>query len=194
MNSVQPCEPDSGSAANAPANPIDARGKPIVLIGPMGAGKTTVGTLLAKRCHRRFLDSDHVLEARTGVSVATIFEIEGEAAFREREAHLLDELCSHRSEIVLSTGGGSILRESTRILLRERAVVVYLHAAPEVSYERIKRAKDRPLLKTADPAAKLRELYETRNPLYQETAHLRVETHRDRTSIVLDEIVGKLRV
>jgi shikimate kinase len=181
-------------AAEDATSRFDARGKPLVLVGPMGAGKTTVGTILAKRLRRPFIDSDQELEARTGVSVATIFEIEGEMAFREREAHLLDELCVPSAEIVLSTGGGSILRESTRAVLRERAIVVYLHATPEVSYERVKRAKDRPLLETPDPLAKLRALYETRDPLYLETAHLRVETHRDRASSVIEEIVAHLQL
>ncbi|TAG84054.1 MAG: shikimate kinase [Burkholderiales bacterium] len=163
--------------------------KPLVLVGPMGAGKTTIGTLLAKRLNRPFLDSDHELEACTGVSVATIFEIEGEVAFRDREAQVLAQLCEPGAEIVLSTGGGSILRESTRLLLRERAIVAYLHAAPEVSFERVKRTKDRPLLKTNDPLGKLKALYEMRDPLYRETAHFRVETHRARTAIVIDEIL-----
>lgn len=174
----------------SPPFPIPA--KPLVLIGPMGAGKTTIGTLLAKRLNRPFLDSDHELEACTGVSVATIFEIEGEAAFRDREAQVLAHLCAPGAEIVLSTGGGSILRESTRVLLRERAVVVYLHAAPEVSFERVKRTKDRPLLKTNDPLGKLRALYEMRDPLYRETAHFKVETHRERTAIVIDEILAQI--
>ncbi len=164
--------------------------RPIVLIGPMGAGKTTIGTLLAKRLGRKFVDSDHVLEDKTGVSVATIFEIEGEVAFREREAHLLEELCQSDAAIVLSTGGGSILRESTRVMLRARAIVVYLHASPDVSYERVKRAKDRPLLRTPDPAQKLRELYDVRHPLYLETAHFRVESHRERPGQVIEDIVS----
>lgn len=187
---VNPSQTTSSDAHTLPKHAIS--NKPLVLVGPMGAGKTTIGTLLAKRLNRPFVDSDHELEAHTGVSVATIFEIEGESAFRDREAQVLAELCAPGAEIVLSTGGGSILRESTRHLLRERAIVVYLHSAPEVSYERVKRTKDRPLLKTEDPLAKLRALYEMRNPLYLETAHFRVETHRERTGLVLDEILAQL--
>ncbi len=179
--------------ATAATRVLDARDRPLVLVGPMGSGKTTVGTLLAKRLRRPFIDSDHELEARTGVSVATIFEIEGEAVFREREAQLLDELCVPNAALVLSTGGGSILRESTRVLLKARAIVVYLHAAPEVSFERVKRTKDRPLLNTPDPLERLRELYKARDPLYEATAHLKVETHRERASCVIDEIVAQLQ-
>ncbi len=185
------CSPAAADPPRA-APPFPIVSKPLVLVGPMGAGKTTIGTLLAKRLNRPFVDSDHELEATTGVSVATIFEIEGEAAFRDREAQVLAQLCDPGAEIVLSTGGGSILRDTTRVLLRERAIVVYLHAAPEVSFERVKRTKDRPLLKTSDPLGKLRTLYEMRDPLYRETAQFRVETHRERTAIVIDEILAKI--
>ena len=154
----------------------------------MGSGKTTIGQLLAKRLSRPFFDSDHELEARTGVSVATIFEIEGEPAFRAREGQIIDELTQY-APIVLATGGGAILNAGTREALRARGTVIYLHSTPETSYERVKRNRDRPLLMAPDPLARLRQLYEMRHPLYRETAHFVVESYRDRPSAVVAEIV-----
>lgn len=166
--------------------------KPIVLIGPMGAGKTTIGGLLAKRLNRTFIDSDHELEARTGVTVATIFEVEGEAAFREREAEILDELSLNNPNAVLSTGGGAVLREVTRERLRERGFVVYLHTLPHVSYDRLKRTKDRPILRGSDPLARLEALYTVRHPIYASVAHLTVEAFREKPSHVVDAIVASV--
>ena len=154
----------------------------------MGSGKTTIGQLLAKRLHRPFFDSDHELEARTGVSVGTIFEIEGEPTFRAREAQVIDEITQNQS-IILGTGGGAILNAGTRQVLRARGTVVYLHSTPETSYERVKRNRDRPLLMVADPLARLRQLYENRHPLYLGTAHFVVESYRDRPGAVVAEIV-----
>ena len=155
----------------------------------MGSGKTTIGQLLAKRLSLPFFDSDHELEDRTGVSVATIFEIEGEPAFRLREAHIIDEL-TQRSPVILGTGGGAILNEGTRSTLRSRGTVVYLHSTPETSYERVRRNRDRPLLMVTDPLARLRQLYELRHPLYTETAHFVVESYRDRPTAVIHEIIN----
>jgi shikimate kinase len=160
----------------------------IFLIGLMGSGKTTIGQLLAKRLGRPFFDSDHELEARTGVSVATIFEIEGEPAFRAREAQIINEL-TQQHPIILGTGGGAILNAGTRDVLHTRGTVIYLHSTPETSYERVRRNRDRPLLMVTDPLARLRQLYEMRHPLYRETAHFVVESYRDRPSAVVAEIV-----
>jgi len=153
----------------------------------MGSGKTTIGQLLAKRLDRPFVDSDHELEGRTGVSVATIFEIEGEPAFRLREAQIIDELTKIQP-IILGTGGGAILNAGTREILRGRGTVIYLHSTPETSYERVKRNRERPLLLVNDPLARLRQLYEVRHPLYLETAHFVVESYRDRPSAVVSEL------
>ena len=156
----------------------------------MGSGKTTIGQLLAKRLSLPFFDSDHELEARTGVSVATIFEIEGEPAFRTREAQIIDEL-TQRQSIVLGTGGGAILNADTRAALRERGTVIYLHSTPETSYERVRRNRERPLLMVTDPLGRLRQLYEMRHHLYEETSHFTVESYRDRPSAVVAEIVER---
>ena len=163
----------------------------VFLIGLMGSGKTTIGQLLAKRLQLPFIDSDHELELRTGVSVATIFEIEGEPAFRHREAAMIEEL-SRREPIVLGTGGGAILDPQTRSVLRNRGTVIYLHSTAETSFERIRRNRDRPLLMVTDPLARLRQLYEHRHPLYIDTAHFSVESYRDRPTAVVGEIVSAL--
>jgi shikimate kinase len=167
------------------------RNRNVFLIGLMGSGKTTIGQLLAKRLQLPFIDSDHELEQRTGVSVATIFEIEGEPAFRHREAAIIDELTNLRS-IVLGTGGGAILNPHTREVLHDRGVVIYLHSTAETSYERIRRNRDRPLLMVTDPLARLRQLYELRHPLYVDTAHFVVESYRDRPTAVVNEIAKAL--
>ena len=165
--------------------------KKIFLIGLMGSGKTTIGQLLAKRVALPFIDSDHELEQRTGVSVATIFEIEGETAFRSREAAMIEEL-TQRDGIILGTGGGAVLDPNSRRFLHARGTTIYLHSTPETSYERVRRNRDRPLLMVTDPLARLRQLYELRHPLYLETAHYTVESYRDRPNAVVSEILGIL--
>lgn len=141
----------------------------------MGAGKTTVGRLLARRLHKRFIDSDHEIEARTGVAIPTIFEIEGENGFRRREAHTIAELTQERS-VVMATGGGVVLNPENRASLRRGGFVVYLAVTPELLFERTRHDRSRPLLQVADPLARLRELHAQRDPLYREVADLVVES------------------
>lgn len=141
----------------------------------MGAGKTTVGRQLAKRLQRRFLDSDHEIEARTGVRIPVIFEIEGESGFRKRESQVLAELATE-PELVLATGGGAVLAAENRKCLRDTGVVVYLHASPEILYERTRHDRNRPLLQVSDPLAKLKQLYAVRDPIYREAAHIVVDS------------------
>lgn len=143
----------------------------IFLIGLMGAGKTTQGKRLASLLHYPFIDSDQEIVQRTGVSIATIFELEGENGFRNRETAVIEEL-SRRRPVVLATGGGAVLREENRGYLKSRGTVVYLHAVPEVLYQRVKTDKSRPLLQVTDPLGKLSELYRQRDPLYRDTAHI----------------------
>jgi shikimate kinase len=146
----------------------------IYLVGLMGAGKTTVGRQLARRLNRRFVDVDHEIEARTGVRIPLIFEIEGEAGFRRREAQVIDALCRER-ELVVATGGGAILDAGNRANLKQSGLVIYLSALPEVLFERTRMDRNRPLLQVDDPLAKLRELHGQRDPLYREVADLVVE-------------------
>ncbi len=161
----------------------------IFLVGLMGAGKTTIGQMLARRLDYHFFDSDHVLEERTGASAATIFEIEGESSFRAREETTIDEL-SLRTSIVLATGGGAIVNSHTRQRLKDRGVVIYLHATAQTSYERVRRNRERPLLMVDDPLETLKALYTQRHPLYLECATHVVESHRDRPSQVVQEVIS----
>jgi len=156
----------------------------IFLVGMMGAGKTSVGRVLAKRLQKTFCDSDHVIEDRTGVKIPVIFEIEGEAGFRVRESAVMDELTALRN-IVLATGGGAVLSEKTRERMRTRGMVVYLRASVRDLINRTRHDKNRPLLQATDPRARLTELYEKRDPLYREVAHLIVDTgNQSLTSLV----------
>lgn len=142
----------------------------IFLIGLMGAGKTTLGKQLAEHLQRPFYDSDQIICDKTGVSVPTIFEVEGEMGFRQRECVVIDEL-SRLYPIVLATGGGAILNDLNRHYLRMRGICVYLHVVPEILFERTIQDRNRPLLQTDNPLQKLQSLYQQRDPLYRQTAH-----------------------
>ena len=163
----------------------------LYLVGMMGAGKTTVGRLLARRLKLRFFDSDHEIEDRCGVKIPTIFEIEGEAGFRAREAQALAELTT-LDGIVLATGGGAVLAEGNRRMLADRGVVIYLRARPEDLYERVRQDRNRPLLATADPLARLHELYTQRDPLYREVADITVETGAQGVQGLTRQLLRKL--
>ncbi len=151
------------------------RGDRIFLVGPMGAGKTTVGKKLAEQRGQRFVDSDHEIESRTGVDIAFIFEKEGEAGFRKREQHVIEDLTTH-SGIVLATGGGAVLMAESRTALKSRGYVVYLHASVAQQYARVERSDTRPLLAHGDRRETLSRLFAERDPLYREVADLVVDT------------------
>ncbi len=147
----------------------------VFLVGMMGAGKSTVGKALARRLGRSFVDCDREIVSRTGVPVATIFEIEGEAGFRRRETAVLAELAKRESTVV-ATGGGAVLAEENRRIMRDSGTVVYLRAGVDQLHERTRRDTSRPLLATGDRRATLAELLAVRDPLYLETAHIVVES------------------
>ncbi|OGA55217.1 MAG: shikimate kinase [Betaproteobacteria bacterium RIFCSPLOWO2_12_FULL_62_58] len=147
----------------------------IFLVGLMGAGKTSVGRALAKRLHKTFYDTDQEIERATGVKIPVIFEIEGEAGFRAREAKLLAELV-RRTNIVVATGGGAVLSEQNRRLLAEHGTVIYLRATAPDLWQRTHHDKNRPLLQTDDPLKKLQELFAQRDPLYREIADVIIDT------------------
>lgn len=153
----------------------------------MGAGKTTTGRKLAKALKLDFVDSDHEIESRTGVDIPLIFEKEGEAGFRKREAAMIDEL-SQRSDIILATGGGAILDPDSRAHLRSRGTVIYLQTSVEQQLQRTQRDTQRPLLRTADKRAKLTELLAIRHPLYLEVADLVLQTDGSSSSRLSREI------
>ncbi|MEM0955599.1 MAG: shikimate kinase AroK [Pseudomonadota bacterium] len=164
----------------------------VFLVGPMGAGKTTIGRLLAQALKLDFIDSDLEIEARAGADIPWIFDVEGEAGFREREARAIAEL-SARTGIVLATGGGAILQLRNRELLASRGVVVYLYASLERQIERTARDRNRPLLQVEDPAAKLKALMEERDPLYRAVADHVMETDGEPPRNVAQRLVRLLK-
>lgn len=165
----------------------------ITLIGLPGGGKSTVGRQLAKRLGLPFFDSDAVIEKRIACSIRSFFEREGEAAFRDIEQQVLAELLQGEA-CVLATGGGSVLREANRVALRTHSTVVYLHAATGELARRLKHDTQRPLLQVGNPQAKLRELYQARDPLYRETAHFVVETGKPTVTHLVNMIVMQLEL
>lgn len=160
----------------------------IFLIGPMGAGKSTIGRLLAKALDVDFLDSDKEIERKTGVSIPTIFEYEGEAGFRRREAEAIAQL-TDIVPIVLATGGGSVQLPENRSLLRDRGFVVYLHCPVEKQLERTHKDTNRPLLQTEDPRQKLTDLFQIREPWYRELADYVVDTGQASSRSVVRQIL-----
>ena len=163
----------------------------IFLVGLMGAGKTTIGRMLARRLGMQFVDSDHEIEARTGASVPWIFEIEGEPSFRRREADMIRELTA-ASGLVLATGGGAVLNPDSRRLLSERGTVIYLRASVNSILARTSHDKNRPLLQTADPRKKLEDLTAQREPLYREIADLVIDTGRPNVQSMVQTILDQL--
>ena len=163
-----------------------------ILVGPMGAGKSTSGRLLAKELRLTFKDSDKEIEQRTGANIPWIFDVEGEQGFREREHAALEELCAMEG-LVLATGGGAVLREDNRRVLREGGRVIYLCTSVDQQIERTARDRNRPLLRTGDPRAVLSALMKVRDPLYRDVADIIVETDERPPRLVVAEIVERLR-
>ncbi|WP_413672887.1 bifunctional shikimate kinase/3-dehydroquinate synthase AroKB [Massilia cellulosiltytica] len=169
----------------------DCKNNNIFLVGLMGAGKTTIGRLLARRLDMTFIDSDHEIEARTGATIPWIFEIEGEASFRRREADVIRELTAQNG-IVLATGGGAVLNPASRALLAERGTVIYLRASVSSILARTAHDKNRPLLQTADPRRKLEDLTAQREPLYREIADMVIDTGRPNVQSMVQTILDQL--
>ncbi|MFQ6021479.1 MAG: shikimate kinase AroK [Acidiferrobacterales bacterium] len=163
----------------------------IFLIGSMGAGKSTIGRQLAELLSKDFYDSDQEIERRTGASIALIFEIEGEVGFRKRETAVLDDL-TRLDNVVLATGGGIVLSEENRILLRKRGIVVYLAADIDTLTQRTRRDRNRPLLQKSDRRQKLEELMKQREPLYRREADLVMTTSRRSPAAVARKIAAAL--
>lgn len=149
----------------------------VYLVGLMGSGKTTIGRILAKRLGLAFMDTDREVEERTGVSIPTIFEIEGEDGFRKRECQVVED-CAKLSSTIVATGGGVVLRPENRESLTRSGFVVYLNVPPRVLWERTRVDKNRPLLRVDDPLTKLQQLFAQRDPLYREVADLVIDGSR----------------
>jgi shikimate kinase len=163
----------------------------VFLVGPMGAGKSTIGRQLAARLGKHFVDADREIEGRTGVRISLIFELEGEAGFRRREHEVLEELTA-RPDVVLATGGGAVLDPLNRAMLRERGTVVYLHAPIEVLARRTERDQSRPLLQTEDRRGRLEQIVRERDPLYRQVADLIVDTDHRTVRSVVNEVARRL--
>lgn len=165
----------------------------VFLVGPMGSGKTTIGRLLAKQLGREFVDSDWYIESQTGADIAWIFAKEGEAGFRVRETRAIDELTRH-SQIVLATGGGAVISAENRKFLHERGIVVYLNASVDVQMIRTAKDKSRPLLQQPNPRQILQDLYQIRDPLYRQIAHIIMPTGHTYPRYMVNQLLRQLEI
>ncbi|WP_373186930.1 shikimate kinase AroK [Halopseudomonas sp.] len=163
----------------------------VFLVGPMGAGKSTIGRLLAKELKYPFKDSDREIEARTGADIPWIFDVEGEDGFRQREEAMIAELVMENG-IVLATGGGVVMREANRQALAANGLVVYLRTSVDQQLQRTSKDRQRPLLLNADPERVLRDLMAKRDPLYREIADIIIDTDQRGPKVVVNTIVGRL--
>lgn len=164
----------------------------LIIVGPMGAGKSTIGRLLAKELRLDFKDSDKEIEVRTGANIPWIFDVEGEQGFRDREQAVLADLCQEQG-LVIATGGGAVMRPENRQALRAGGRVIYLHTSVEQQLARTARDRNRPLLRTANPGQVLRDLLAIRDPLYREIADLIIETDERPPRLVVLEILARLK-
>ena len=164
----------------------------IFFVGLMGAGKTTIGKLLAKKLKKTFYDTDHEIEKKLGVKVSVIFELEGEEGFRKRETQMIDELTS-KKDIILATGGGAVLSQDNRRLLKERGKVIYLNAKPQHLAKRMAFDKDRPLLQQGNMLDTLNNLYKERHRLYLGVSSFVVDTGQQKTQTIINKIETLLK-
>jgi shikimate kinase len=179
------------TVASLPNHPPPTRC--IALVGMPGSGKSTVGRHVARHLHVPFVDTDHEIERRLGVSIREYFTTHGEEAFRDIESQVVDDL-THQHHGVLATGGGATLREINRRRLHERCVVFYLHASPDELARRLRHDTKRPLLQGADPHRRLRDLYSQRDWLYRETAHFNLETGRPSVPKLINMLLMQLEL
>lgn len=163
----------------------------LILVGMMGSGKTTMGRALARQLGKNFVDSDEEIQRRTGVTIPHIFDIEGEAGFRQRESAAISDLAG-RDNMVLATGGGAVLLEQNRAMLQQSGIVIYLKASVHHLWQRTKNDRNRPLLQTADPHAKLTELFQQRDPLYQQVADIVIQSGKQSVHALMLQLLGEI--
>ena len=181
----------NNSANCHPENNRKLQSGNLILVGMMGSGKTTIGRTLARHLGKTFVDSDEEIQQRTGVAIAHIFDIEGEAGFRQREAAAIHDLVE-RDNMLLATGGGAVLAEQNRTMLKQNGIVIYLKASVHDLWQRTRHDRNRPLLQTVDPRAKLTELYHQRDPLYQEVADIVIQTGRQSAHSLMLQLVDEI--
>ena len=166
----------------------------VVLVGMPGSGKSTIARALSRRLQLALADSDQAIEQRLGCTIRSYFDSHGEAAFRDVEEAVIDELTRRGASLVLATGGGAVLRPVNRQRLRERGTVIYLRSSPEQLFKRLRHDTKRPLLQVADPLQRLRDLYAERDPLYRECAHFVVDTHGSSLPMLVNRILMQLEL
>ena len=164
----------------------------VVLVGMPGSGKSTIARALSRKLQLALADSDQAIEQRLSCSIRSYFDSHGEAAFRDVEEAVIDELTRRGASLVLATGGGAVLRPVNRQRLRERGTVIYLRSSPEQLFKRLRHDTKRPLLQVADPLKRLRALYDERDPLYRECAHFVVDTHGSSLPMLVNRIMMQL--
>ena len=165
--------------------------KNLILIGPMGAGKSSIGRRLAKQLNKKFYDCDRVLEERTGVTITTIFELEGEEGFRQRETKILQELVKSQNAVI-ATGGGVVLRTENLDLIRHNSIVIYLKASLDSQIKRTKHDKKRPLIQTRERRATLAKLARSRNPIYEQVADITIDTDGQSIDASVEKMASQL--
>lgn len=163
----------------------------LILVGMMGSGKTTMGRTLSKHLGKVFIDSDEEIIKRTGVTIPHIFDIEGEAGFRQRETAVICDLVE-RDNLVLATGGGAVLAEQNRAILQQNGIVIYLKASVNDLWQRTRHDRNRPLLQTPDPHAKLTELFQQRDPLYQQVSDIVVQSGKQSVHMLMLHLVDEI--
>ncbi len=163
----------------------------LILVGMMGSGKTTMGKALARHLDKVFVDSDEEIQKRTGVTIPHIFDVEGEAGFRQRETAMICELAG-RENLVLATGGGAVLAEQNRAMLKQSGIVVYLKASVHDLWQRTRHDRNRPLLQTDDPRAKLNELFQQRDPLYRDVADIVIQSGKQSVHALMLHLAGEI--
>lgn len=181
----------SNQANSQPENNRKFSSGNLILVGMMGSGKTTMGRALSKQLGKTFVDSDEEVQKRTGVTIPHIFDIEGEAGFRQRESMAIHDLLE-RDSMVLATGGGAVLAEQNRTLLQQNGIVIYLKAGVHDLWQRTKHDRNRPLLQTDDPHGKLKELLQQRDPLYQQVADIVIQSGRQSAHLLMLHLVDEI--